>query len=74
MPPPTSSGPPALRPERLLTVGEAARLLHVHPNTLREWSDKGLVKAYRIGPRHDRRFRRRDIQRLLEEAASPPTS
>jgi len=34
----------------LLTVREVARLLHVHPNTLRRWSNKGRIRAYRITP------------------------
>ena len=51
----------------MLTVREVARLLHVHPNTLRRWSNKGRIKAYRITSRGDRRFRREDIARLLAE-------
>jgi excisionase family DNA binding protein len=39
----------------MLTVREVARLLHVHPNTLRRWSNSGRIKAYRITPRGDRR-------------------
>lgn len=31
----------------MLTVQEASRLLHIHPNTLRHWSDQGILKAYR---------------------------
>lgn len=51
----------------MLTVREVSRLLHVHSNTLRRWSDEGIVKAYRIGPRGDRRFRAEDIAVLLLE-------
>jgi excisionase family DNA binding protein len=51
----------------MLTVREVSRLLHVHSNTLRRWSDMGIIKAYRIGPRGDRRFRPEDIAVLLLE-------
>ena len=51
----------------MLTVSEVARLLHVHPNTLRRWSNSGRIRAYRITPRGDRRFKRVDIARLLAE-------
>ena len=51
----------------MLTVREVARLLHVHPNTLRRWSNKGRIRVYRITPRGDRRFKREDIARLLAE-------
>lgn len=49
----------------MLTVQEVARLLHIHPNTLRRWSNQGLIKAYRITPRGDRRFRRQEILDFL---------
>ena len=49
----------------MLTVGEVARLLHVHPNTLRRWSNRGRIKSYRINPRGDRRYRLRDIEGFL---------
>jgi len=51
----------------MLTVREVARLLHVHPNTLRRWSKNGRVKAYRITDRGDRRFKREEIARFLAE-------
>jgi len=54
----------------MLTVREVARLLHVHPNTLRRWSNKGRIRAYRITPRGDRRFKREDIVRFLAELNS----
>ena len=50
-----------------ITTAEAAQLLHMHTNTVRRWSDKGVVKSYRIGPRGDRRFISEDIIRLLDE-------
>ena len=55
------------RMSNMLTVKEVSQLLHVHSNTLRRWSDQGVIKAYRIGPRGDRRFRAEDIAVLLLE-------
>ncbi|MFC2001433.1 helix-turn-helix domain-containing protein [Chloroflexota bacterium] len=49
----------------MLTVAETAHLLHIHPNTVRQWSDNGLLKAYRLGYRRDRRFKLEDIDNLL---------
>lgn len=52
----------------MLTVRETSDLLHVHTNTLRRWSDRGILLTYRIGPRGDRRFMRADIFRFLAES------
>ena len=49
----------------MLTVREVAQILHIHNNTVRRWSDQGIIKTYRIGPRGDRRFRTADITVLL---------
>jgi excisionase family DNA binding protein len=49
----------------LLSTAQAAQLLGVHPNTIRNWEDQNLLQAYRIGPRRDRRFRREDLERFL---------
>ena len=49
----------------LLTVSEVADLLHVHPNTVRQWSDSGILKAYRFGYRRDRRFRPEEIEKFI---------
>jgi excisionase family DNA binding protein len=51
----------------LLTISEAAEFLHVHANTLRRWSDVGLLVSYRISSRGDRRFFREDLIRFLED-------
>jgi excisionase family DNA binding protein len=56
----------------MLTTRDVAEMLNVHINTVRRWSNRGVLKAYRITVRGDRRFRRADIvefllQRLEEE-------
>jgi len=51
----------------LLTASELARLLNVHINTIRRWSNRGILKTYRIGPRGDRRFSKKDIASFLAE-------
>ena len=51
-----------------LSVTKAARLLGVHPNTVRAWSDAGRLRYYRINPRGDRRYRLSDLQRFLATA------
>ena len=51
----------------MLTVGEVSTLLHIHPNTLRRWADKGLIKSFCITPRGDRRFTPQDIDQFLAE-------
>ena len=55
-----------------LSVTKAARLLGVHPNTVRAWSDAGRLRYYRINPRGDRRYRMGDLQRFLAAAEHPP--
>ena len=51
----------------MLTMREACMLLNVHGNTLRRWSDRGLVRAYRLGASQHRRFRTEDIAALVIE-------
>jgi len=68
MPPPAARAP---RPgDATLSVTKAARVLGVHPNTVRAWSDAGRLRYYRINERGDRRYRPADLQRFLAAAAS----
>jgi excisionase family DNA binding protein len=53
-------------PHELLSATDAARFLGIHANTIRRWSDDGLIRAYRVGTRLDRRFRRTDLEKFLE--------
>jgi len=56
---------------KLLKISEAAKLLNVHPNTLRKWDKKGILKAIRFGVRGDRRYRKEDILRLVNTRTKP---
>ena len=56
----------------MFTTGEVAHLLNVHVNTVRRWSNRGIIEAYRIGPRGDRRFWREDITSFLVELKTNP--
>jgi len=51
----------------MLRTGEACRILYVSGNTLRRWNKLGIINAYRVGPRGDRRFRLEDVNALLAE-------
>lgn len=46
----------------------AADLLGVHANTVRAWTDQGLLTCLRINTRGDRRYRPQDINRFLAMA------
>jgi excisionase family DNA binding protein len=49
----------------LLTIKEVTKLLHVHPNTLRNWEKEGLIDAIRLGPRRDRRYQKGIIRKMM---------
>ncbi len=50
---------------RMMTTSAVASMLNIHINTVRRWSNQGILKPYRIGPRGDRRFMRDDIINFL---------
>ncbi len=53
--------------KRMLTTTKVAHLLGIHPNTLRNWADQGLIHTARLGPRRDRRFTRKEVTRFIKE-------
>ena len=56
-------------PERMMTVQQVADLLQVSICSIRRWSDKGILKFYRVGNRGDRRYWREDVLRFLEDSS-----
>ncbi len=55
----------------LLTTSDVARLLNIHINTVRRWSNEGKLRAYRIGSRGDRRFQQSDVTLFLARKSKP---
>ena len=53
----------------MLTTREVAQMLNIHINTVRRWSDQGVLTAYRVGSRGDRRFMRHDVITFLTRHA-----
>lgn len=51
---------------RLLSVGQAAKELHVSPSTVRNWVDKGYISAFRL-PSGVRRIPQNEVTRLVNE-------
>lgn len=51
--------------KKLLSIGQAAELLGVDRDTLRNWEDKGLVMPLRVGTRKDRKYRPTDLEKLI---------
>ena len=49
----------------LITLQEACDILKCHPNTLRQWDNKGILVAVRFGERKDRRYKKDDIMKFL---------
>lgn len=52
---------------RLLKIREAAQMLSVNPETLRRWDRSGRLKAIIISKRGDRRYRKEDIEKIINK-------
>jgi len=51
----------------ILTMKQACEVLNCHPNTLRNWDKDGTLVAIRFGKRGDRRYKKSDIEKLLNK-------
>jgi excisionase family DNA binding protein len=51
----------------LLNVRDTARALGVHENTVRNWEERGLLRAVRLPGSGFRRFAAADVERLRDE-------
>ncbi|MBX3064900.1 MAG: helix-turn-helix domain-containing protein [Anaerolineae bacterium] len=54
-------------------LAEAARILGVHPATVRSWADRGLLPSQRTPGGH-RRFRRSDLEGWIEGQNAAPAN
>jgi len=53
--------------DELLKLPQVCEMLKVHPNTLRSWDKKGILKAVRFGVRGDRRYKLNDIIKITKQ-------
>ena len=53
----------------MLSTSEVASIFGVHPNTIRRWSEQGIIKVNRVGARGDRQFKREDVAVLYLDRA-----
>jgi excisionase family DNA binding protein len=53
----------------LVTAGEVARILSIHPKTVYAWADRGEIPVVRLG--RTVRFRRKDVDQLVADRLVP---
>lgn len=51
--------------EQIVSLETAAGMLGVHKETLRRWDRKSILKAIRLGPRKDRKYKKEDLLKFL---------
>ena len=56
-----------------VSIRQAAAELGVHENTVRNWIDRGYLRAYRLPSGH-RRLPEAEVNRLIGEVFAVPTS
>lgn len=57
----------------ILTLTEVSKMLHLHPNTLRNYDANGTLKALRMGEKRTRRYRRADVEAFIKAMSEPET-
>ena len=50
----------------LLSLSETCKLLNVHPNTLRNWDNQGILEATRVGSKGIRKYPKDKIAKLIK--------
>lgn len=53
-----------------LTSGKVAKVFNVHPSTVIDWADKGLLPSFRT-PGGQRRFWPEDVEAFLQRSGEP---
>lgn len=60
--------------DEYVRVQEAARILGVSPNTVRNWAERGKLKEYRNPANGYRLFDPRDLEALLRQTRESATT
>jgi len=58
---------------KMLTISQAARLLGVHPDTLRRWEKAGKIASIRFMKRGHRRYSVDEIMKLIKDSTQQKT-
>ena len=59
--------------DEAIGVREAARIVGVHENTIRNWAQSGIIESTQIGGvKGYRRFSRLQVERLAQTLPEPP--
>ena len=59
--------------DELLTISQVAQMFNIHPDTLRNWEKDNKLVPLRVGPRQDRRYRKQDIQTIIDKLGNKLT-
>ena len=54
------------RSNPVLTIKDVSGMLGIHQNTVRRWSDLGVLRSFRISQRGDRRYKYEDIASFMD--------
>ncbi|MEK7078570.1 MAG: type I restriction-modification system subunit M, partial [Patescibacteria group bacterium] len=57
----------------LLSIGEVSNIFKIHPDTLRNWEKNGNLIPLRVGPRKDRKYRKQDIESIINKIGNKLT-
>jgi excisionase family DNA binding protein len=50
-----------------ITIKQAAEMLQVHPNTIRNWIRAGILRQYQVGRGYKVLLKTEDIERVFKE-------
>ena len=51
-----------------ITIKQAAELLRVHPNTIRNWIETGILRRYQVHPGYRVLLKTEDIEKAFGES------
>jgi len=59
-------------PKKFLTVNEVARILGITPLTVRNWDQKGKLRAYRNPVNNYRMYKIEEVEEILKQNPNQP--